>query len=198
MLLLGSFIIMGCNLLLFLLLTGYLVLSADLFEYSVVGLLLLYIAGFGISLGPVAWPVMGDVTPSHLKSRVNSVGMFVNWTLTLIIGLTTLTIIEALGGGTTKALQKKGAGYLFGVFCLFLLTGFMYIYIAIPETKGKSPLQIMQIYNYERPDGIGSSRGGYGSTMDPDGSLSMQQEQGGGRPISSSSYDVEEQRQRLL
>ncbi len=95
--------------------------------YLILVFILLFIASFAVSIGPVAWVVIAEIFPNKLRSKAMSVAIVTLWTFTFLVSLTFPIILDRLGGGAAFA--------IFGVMCLLLL---FYVIFKLPETKGKS------------------------------------------------------------
>ncbi|MCL5034402.1 MAG: sugar porter family MFS transporter [Bacteroidetes bacterium] len=95
--------------------------------YLILVLILLFIASFAVSIGPVAWVVIAEIFPNKLRSKAMSVAIVTLWTFTFLVSLTFPIILDRLGGGA--------AFTMFGVMCVLLL---IYVIFKLPETKGKS------------------------------------------------------------
>lgn len=63
-----------------------------------------------------------------------------NWTANLIVSLTTLTLIDTLGGvenAVNKAAAKqKGVAILYLIFAAICVLCLGFLYFMVPETKG--------------------------------------------------------------
>jgi sugar porter (SP) family MFS transporter len=100
--------------------------------------LMVYVAAFAISLGPIFWLLNAEIYPLDVRSKAAGVGTMANWTANFIVSLTFLLLIDALG--RTGAFWFYAAvGVLTLVFCRKL----------VPETKGKR-LEEIQAYFQER------------------------------------------------
>lgn len=89
--------------------------------------ILIFIACFAFSFGPVIWVVLSEIYPTKLRGRAMSIATLSLWVGTAIIGQTVPWLLENI----TPA----------GTFWVFALLCFPTIYIAwrmLPETKGKS------------------------------------------------------------
>ena len=95
--------------------------------YLILTFILLFIASFAMSIGPVSWVVIAEIFPNKLRSKAMSVAIVSLWTTTFLVSLTFPVILDRLGGGAAFS--------LFGFMCLFLL---FYVIFKLPETKGKS------------------------------------------------------------
>jgi SP family arabinose:H+ symporter-like MFS transporter len=100
----------------------------DIFEgYLLLALVLVYIASFAVALGPVTWVVISEIFPNRLRSMAMSVAIVALWIACFIVTLTFPVMLNRLGGGVSFL--------VFDVMCILLL---IFIFVKIPETKGKS------------------------------------------------------------
>ncbi len=102
--------------------------------YLILVFILIFIASFAVSIGPVAWVVIAEIFPNKLRSKAMSVAIVTLWTFTFLVSLTFPVILDRLGGGAAFA--------IFGVMCLLLL---FYVIFRLPETKGKSLEELERI-----------------------------------------------------
>jgi SP family galactose:H+ symporter-like MFS transporter len=100
--------------------------------------LLLYICGFALGLGPVAWLFISEVYPLKVRGRAMSIATVANWLCNFIVAITFLTFLEALGPGLTFCVYG-GIGVLTLLFVIY----------GIPETKGKTLEEISQFWKRE-------------------------------------------------
>ena len=110
-----------------------------------IGSLMLYVAAFAISLGPIFWLMNAEIYPLNVRSKAASVGTMANWTFNAIVSLTFLVLIDALG--------RTGAFWLYagiGVLTLWFCWRF------VPETKGKRLEDIVEIFR-KRAGGKGGT-----------------------------------------
>lgn len=93
-----------------------------------------YVAGFSVSLGPLAFVVATEVFPDELRASGGSLTLFANWSGTLLIGVGYPYVADALGD----------LGFLPFIVTLVLFTVFLLKYL--PETSGKTGDEIQEIY----------------------------------------------------
>jgi SP family galactose:H+ symporter-like MFS transporter len=101
-------------------------LLSSLGSLAVVGLML-YVASFAIGLGPVFWLLISEIYPLKVRGLAMSIASEANWGSNLIIALTFLTLVQVLGRS--------------GTFWLYALVGvgaWVFAFLLIPETKGKT------------------------------------------------------------
>jgi len=91
-----------------------------------IGSLMVYVASFAISLGPIFWLLNAEIYPLGVRSKAAGVGTMANWTFNFIVSLTFLLLIEALG--------KSGAFWFYGAIGILTL---LFCWKLVPETKGK-------------------------------------------------------------
>lgn len=95
--------------------------------YLILFLILVYIASFSASLGPVTWVVVAEIFPNKLRSKAMSLSIVSLWVANFILILVFPVILNRLGGAA--------AFLLFAVMCAILL---LFAVFRVPETKGKS------------------------------------------------------------
>lgn len=91
-----------------------------------VGGLMLYVAAFAISLGPIFWLLNAEIYPLQVRSKAAAAGTMANWTFNFIVALTFLPLIDLLG--------RSGAFWLYAGICVLT---FFFCLRLVPETKGK-------------------------------------------------------------
>ncbi len=106
-----------------------------------IGSLMLYVAAFAISLGPIFWLLNAEIYPLEVRSKAAGIGTMANWGANFAVSLTFLPLIEALGR-SGAFLFYAAVGVLTLVFCWKL----------VPETKGKR-LEEIQAFFQARVDG---------------------------------------------
>ena len=124
-----KFLILAGSLGMTLMLTG---LSLLYFLQQTSGILVLvfilgYIAFFAASLGPAVWVVISEIFPNRLRSKGMSVAIVALWTACIIVTILFPVMLEKLSGGTT-----------FMIFAMICLANLIYVWLKVPETKGKS------------------------------------------------------------
>ncbi|XP_051735317.1 solute carrier family 2, facilitated glucose transporter member 12 isoform X2 [Ctenopharyngodon idella] len=93
--------------------------------------LLVYVAGFSISLGPMVHVVLSAIFPTGIRGKAVSVISAFNWATNLLISMTFLTMTERIGLSTV----------IFSYAAMsFVLVVFVIVFV--PETKGRSLEQI--------------------------------------------------------
>jgi hypothetical protein len=116
-------------------------------------LVLAAIAAYSMSLAPVTWVVISEIFPNRIRGAAMSLAVAALWVACFILTYTFPILNKGFGdsaGGIAQFLtgimpwMKKGLGadgtfWLYGAICVL---GFLFILVALPETKGKTLEQI--------------------------------------------------------
>lgn len=101
--------------------------------------LCLYIISFSLGFGCIPWMMMIEVLPKEITPVVSSVLGAFNWLLAFIITATFNSIADVIGIGQT-----------FWIFASLSLTGIIFVLVVVPETKGKSMIDIQRMLSGEK------------------------------------------------
>ena len=96
------------------------------YSYIILGGLCLYLLAFGPGMGPMPWTINSEIYPTWSRTTCCSITTSMSWFFNLLISLTFLTLVDTI--------TKEGA---FGLYSLFGMIGFVFLYFKLPETKGK-------------------------------------------------------------
>ena len=91
---------------------------------------------FSLAWGPVPWLVMSEIFPLRARGPASSFATMANWLLAFIVTKTYDSMIATL--------SVQGTYWFFGG-CCFL--GFLFVYILMPETKGKTLEEIEAMFD---------------------------------------------------
>ncbi|RLN76693.1 hypothetical protein BBJ28_00022296 [Nothophytophthora sp. Chile5] len=97
-----------------------------------------YVATFGSSLGSLAWVVMADLFPDDVRAMGNSVCVGCSWLSNLAVGLAYPYIAAALDD------------YSFVPFMGTVALSFVFVYMAVPDTSGKTMQEIQEAFTARR------------------------------------------------
>ncbi|GAA4059490.1 sugar porter family MFS transporter [Flavobacterium chungnamense] len=95
--------------------------------------LLLFMASFSISWGPIVWVLLSEIFPNKIRSLALAISVFIQWVANFVVTQVFPSLIE------NQWLKDNFNGafpfYLFSVICLFSL---FFVWKKVPETKNKS------------------------------------------------------------
>ena len=93
--------------------------------------LFIYIAFFAFSQGAVIWVFISEIFPNAIRAKGQTLGSATHWVMAAIIAFSFPWLAEKAGGGNT---------FLF--FCIMMCLQLLFVWKAMPETKGKTLEQI--------------------------------------------------------
>lgn len=113
----------------------YLVLGAAYYTLShgvhMIALIVAAIGCYAMSLAPVTWVVIAEIFPNRIRGVAMSVAVLALWTACTVLTFTFPYLHLYLG--------THGTFWLYASICI---AGFIFIWLRLPETKGKSLEQI--------------------------------------------------------
>jgi sugar porter (SP) family MFS transporter len=98
--------------------------------------ILLFIAFFASCIGPVFWTLVSEIFPNRIRGKALAFASFTQWIFNFFIVLLFPHFLASVGGTKT---------FLF--LALMSLLQFLFTWLYVPETKGKSLEEIEQIWN---------------------------------------------------
>jgi MFS family permease len=109
-----------------------------------VACLMVFVGAFAIGLGPVFWLLIAEIYPLRVRGLAMSVATTANWGSNLIVSLTFLTLLQALGPATT-----------FWLYGAVAIVAWYFAFRLVPETRGRT---LEEIEGYWRPTALPSDR----------------------------------------
>lgn len=101
--------------------------SEDIYKWIIFICLMAVVSAFSVSFGPMTWVVLSEIFPKDIRGRAFSFINCFNVGANLIVTFSFLSIIDVIG--------------LSGIFLVYGVVGaagVVFIYLVLPETKGKS------------------------------------------------------------
>lgn len=93
----------------------------------------IYIFGFAISWGPIAWVLIGEIFPLSVRGIGSSIGSAANWIGNFLVSQFFLVLLDAF---------HNNVGGPFAIFAVFAVLSLFFVHFLVPETRGKSLEQI--------------------------------------------------------
>jgi SP family galactose:H+ symporter-like MFS transporter len=109
-------------------------------SYPAIGGLVVYVACFAFGLGPIFWLLISEIYPLSVRGAAMSAVTVTNWAMNLAVAVTFLTLVGALG--------HAGTFWLYGAIAV---AAWVFFYLLVPETKGKSLEQIEAYWRTGKP-----------------------------------------------
>ncbi|MBN8460062.1 MAG: sugar porter family MFS transporter [Verrucomicrobia bacterium] len=105
--------------------------------------IILYIACFGLSVGPVTWVILSEIYPTAVRGRALGLATFFLWTADYVV-TQTFPMMDARGSWFVRHFNHAFPFYTYAVFCGILL---VVVWKLVPETKGRSLEDIERSWN---------------------------------------------------
>jgi SP family xylose:H+ symportor-like MFS transporter len=144
-----------------LLVTGAVIMAAAmialgcLFNAKIVGLgaliaVVVYIAGFALSWGPVAWVMLSEMFPNAIKGKAMGIAVAAQWIANLLVSAS-FKVLD--GNSVLNAMFNHGFAYWIYGGMSVLAAFFVLRYV--PETKGRSLEAIQDLWG--KPETAGAA-----------------------------------------
>jgi SP family galactose:H+ symporter-like MFS transporter len=122
---------------------------AAVLGYVAVASLAVYVGSFAVGLGPIFWLMISEIYPLKVRGSAMSIATLANWGMNLAVALTFLTLVQSIGRPGT-----------FWVYAAISIGAWIFIYLLVPETKGRTLEEIEKHWHAGRhPRELGGSTG---------------------------------------
>jgi len=110
-------------------------------------MVMIYIAGFAFSWGPIVWVMLSEIFPNSIKGQAMAIAVAVQWLANLIVSAS-FKVID--GNSALNATFNHGfAYYLYGVMSVLAA---LFVWRCVPETKGRSLEHMQELWGRKLPD----------------------------------------------
>ena len=96
--------------------------------------IILYIACFGLSVGPVVWVILAEIFPTAVRGRALGLATFFLWTADYCV-TQTFPMMDAKDSWFVAHFNHAFPFYTYAAFCVVLA---LVVWRLVPETKGRS------------------------------------------------------------
>ncbi len=110
---------------------------------SMLVFILMYIACFGLSVGPVTWVILAEIYPTAIRGRALGLATFFLWVADYVV-TQTFPLMDAKDSWLVSRFNHAFPFYVYAGFCVVLV---LLVLRFVPETKGKSLEEIEQHWN---------------------------------------------------
>ena len=106
--------------------------------------IVVYIAAFGLSVGPVVWVILSEIFPTAVRGRALGLATFFLWASDYAV-TQTFPMMDANGSWLVRELNHSFPFYVYAFFCIVLL---LIVWGLVPETKGRTLEQIEEGWSH--------------------------------------------------
>lgn len=103
--------------------TGYLALAC----------MMLYVASFAMSWGPVTWVLLSEIFPNKIRGKAMAVAVAAQWISNYLVSLT-----FPIMNDDSKLIALFNHGFAYWVYGIMSLLAMWFVWKYVPETKGKT------------------------------------------------------------
>jgi SP family xylose:H+ symportor-like MFS transporter len=126
---------------------GFAILGITLQQQSV-GVLsligvLLFIASFAMSMGPVVWVLLSEMFPNRIRSTAMSIAVAAQWASNYLVS----QFFPVVSESETNMNSFWNGSLPYFIFIAFIIIIILFTYKFIPETKNKSLEELEDIWN---------------------------------------------------
>jgi SP family xylose:H+ symportor-like MFS transporter len=103
--------------------TGYLALAC----------MMLYVASFAVSWGPVVWVLLSEIFPNKIRGKAMAVAVAAQWISNYLVSLTFPMMDD-----NSYLTEQFNHGFAYWVYGIMSLLAMFFVWKYVPETKGKT------------------------------------------------------------
>jgi SP family xylose:H+ symportor-like MFS transporter len=120
---------------------GFVFLSMNL-GIAALLFMILFMAGFSFSWGPVVWVLLSEIFPNKIRGRAMSVAVAVQWITNYFVSWTFPMLDKS--SFLTSLFHHGFAYWVYGVMAILAA---LFMWKMVPETKGKTLEQLEKLWN---------------------------------------------------
>tara|TARA_R110002049_G_scaffold308910_1_gene514817 strand:- start:4535 stop:5953 length:1419 start_codon:yes stop_codon:yes gene_type:complete len=95
--------------------------------------MMLYVASFAMSWGPITWVLLSEIFPNKIRGRAMAIAVAAQWVANYLVSLTFPMMDD-----NTFLSEKFNHGFAYWVYGLMSLLAMFFVLKFVPETKGKT------------------------------------------------------------
>jgi SP family xylose:H+ symportor-like MFS transporter len=103
--------------------------------------MLLYVASFAMSWGPVCWVLLSEIFPNKIRGRALAVAVAAQWISNYLVSWTFPMMDK-----NTYLVEMFNHGFAYWIYGLMGLLAMLFVWKFVPETKGKTLEEIEKIW----------------------------------------------------
>jgi MFS transporter, SP family, arabinose:H+ symporter len=110
-----------------LLVVGYAFHTGNTAGPLVLVFVLLFVAAFAVSFGPIVWLIIAEIFPTRVRGRATAIASVALWAADYVVSQTFPVLLSGVGSAIT-----------FWMFAIMSIIAFLFTLSVVPETKGRS------------------------------------------------------------
>ncbi|WP_299062763.1 D-xylose transporter XylE [uncultured Polaribacter sp.] len=109
--------------------------------YLALGCMMLYVASFALSWGPVTWVLLSEIFPNKIRGKAMAIAVAAQWVSNYLVSLT-----FPMMNDNTALTEQFNHGFAYWVYGIMSLIAMWFVWKYIPETKGKTLEEMENIW----------------------------------------------------
>ncbi|SHM88994.1 D-xylose transporter XylE [Polaribacter sp. KT 15] len=109
--------------------------------YLALGCMMLYVASFALSWGPVTWVLLSEIFPNKIRGKAMAIAVAAQWVSNYLVSLT-----FPMMNDNTALTEQFNHGFAYWVYGFMSLIAMWFVWKYIPETKGKTLEEMESIW----------------------------------------------------
>lgn len=109
--------------------------------YLALGCMMLYVASFALSWGPVTWVLLSEIFPNKIRGKAMAIAVAAQWVSNYLVSLT-----FPMMNDNTALTEQFNHGFAYWVYGVMSLIAMWFVWKYIPETKGKTLEEMESIW----------------------------------------------------
>jgi len=117
------------------------VFFANLSGYFALFSMMLYVASFAMSWGPVTWVLLSEIFPNKIRGKALAIAVAAQWVSNYLVSLTFPMMND--NSYLTEQFNHGFAYWIYGIMCILAV---IFVKKYVPETKGKTLEEMENIW----------------------------------------------------
>ena len=101
--------------------------------YLALGCMMLYVASFALSWGPVTWVLLSEIFPNKIRGKAMAIAVAAQWIANYFVSLTFPMMDD-----NTYLTEQFNHGFAYWIYGVMSLLAMIFVWKLVPETKGKT------------------------------------------------------------
>lgn len=107
--------------------------------------MVLYVASFAMSWGPITWVLLSEIFPNKIRGKALAIAVAAQWISNYIVSLT-----FPMMNDNSYLTEKFNHGFAYWVYGIIGILAMLFVYKYVPETKGKTLEEMDTMWDKKR------------------------------------------------
>ncbi len=103
--------------------------------------MLLYIAGFAVSWGPVVWVLLSEIFPNQIRGKAMAVAVAAQWIANFLVSWTFPILND-----NPHLVKVFHHGFAYWIYAVMSVLAALFMWLLVPETKGRTLEQMEKLW----------------------------------------------------